>query len=280
MRPNGLIIAEDGRLWVRDSGNRRYEVFESDGTFAGSFRRNFRGGLGNLVIDPDGLIWESASTAMDPVTFARELFFVGARPLSGVMESVETVHLAQPMHNIWTVLPTNGEGGFVSVPFTAEWRARIDPRGGFWTGTTDALRFIRHAREGDTIQVIQRAVSPRPVSAEERDLAFGELIDRFGRAALQGSASQIPDYMPYWNTFFLDSVGRLWVERYRPPGTPADTLHMWEIYGPDGALLGVLPLPLSGRVTPSVRNDRVAGVVEDDLGVQYVVVFELAARTS
>ncbi len=94
MRPNGLIITEDGRLWVRDTGNRRYEVFESDGTFAGSFRRNFRGGLGNLVIDPDGLIWESASTAMDPVTFARELFFVGARPLSGVMESVETVHLA------------------------------------------------------------------------------------------------------------------------------------------------------------------------------------------
>ncbi len=104
------------------------------------------------------------------------------------------------------------------------------------------------------------------------------VADRFGRAALQGSATEIPDYMPYWNTFFLDPVGRLWVERYRPPGTPAHTLHTWEIYGSDGTLLGVLTLPLSGRVTPSVRNNRIAGIVEDDLGVQYVVVFEL--RTS
>ena len=275
MRPNGLIITEDGRLWVRDSGNRRYEVFESDGTHAGSFRRSFGAGLWNAVIDQDGLIWESAVRAMDPETFATELYFVAVRPSSGVMESVGTVDLPQPTRTVWTVLPTNGEGGFVSVPFTAEWKARADPRGGFWTGTTDALRFIRHAREGDTIQILERVVSPRPVSTAERDRAFEELADRFGRAALQGSAAEIPDYMPYWSTFFLDRVGRLWVERYRPPGTPTDAFHTWEIYGPDGALLGVLPLPFSGRVTPSVRNDRVAGIVEDDLGVQYVVVFEL-----
>lgn len=277
MRPNGLIITEEGRLWVRDSGNRRYDVFESDGTHAGSFRRNFGAGLWNPVVDQDGLMWESAVRAMDPETFASELFFVAVRPSGGVMESVETVYLPQPMRrNVWTVLQTSvAEGGFVSVPFTAEWRARVDPRGGFWTGTTDALRFVRQAPEGDTIQIIERVVSPRPVSTAERDRAFEELADRFGRAALQGSAAEIPDYMPYWSTFFLDRVGRLWVERYRPPGTPADAFHTWEIYGSDGDLLGVLPLPFSGRVTPSVRNDRIAGIVEDDLGVQYVVVFEL-----
>jgi CRISPR/Cas system CMR subunit Cmr4 (Cas7 group RAMP superfamily) len=53
-----------------------------------------------------------------------------------------------------------------------------------------------------------------------------------------------------------------------------------EIYDPDGRYLGVVDLPIMNRPTPAVRGNRIAGVVRDELDVEYVVVLELGSGSA
>ena len=76
---------------------------------------------------------------------------------------------------------------------------------------------MRVSARGDTLRIVERVAPPRAVTAVDREQAVRELTDRFG-AGLRVEPEKIPQDMPYWSTFFLDALFRLWVERYRPPG--------------------------------------------------------------
>ena len=280
-RPDGMVIGPDGRIWVRDSGNRRYAVFELDGTYHDTYRTSFGGGPWEPVIDPNGVFWEESITRLDLETGDARAVFLGLSPRNGRMEAVDTVERPPRIRgSVWTVEPATLAGtsivqsGFVSVPFSAQVQERIDPRGGYWRGRTDALQFVRVSARGDTVRIVERVAPPRRVTATDRESAVRELTDRFG-AGLRVEPEKIPQDMPYWSTFFLDPSFRLWVERYRPPGAVARQLRSWEVYDSSGVYLGVLELPLAGRPTPRLRNDRLVGVIEDELDVPFVVVLEL-----
>jgi hypothetical protein len=277
--PDGLVIAADGRLWVRDWGNQSYTTFELGGALAESYRWRFGGGRWSPVIGQDGTLWETVTLSLDLGTLEARQALVALAPATGGLEVLDTVVLPPPIPvPVWQVEPqtTGGvvEGGMVRVPFSPETRHGVDPRGGYWTGRTDALRFIYHAPSGDTIRIIERVAPPREVSAEDRDRALQELEARFANA-LRADASQIPAQMPFWNALLVDPSGRLWVERYRPPGTPAADSRLWEIYDPQGVYLGVIDLGVTSTPRPRMRGDRIVGTVQDELDVFHVVVIEL-----
>ena len=283
--PNGLLITSDGRLWVLDPTGMRYTAFGPGGAVAGTYRRAFSAGWDNswdAVALEDGTIYEP-TTIFAPGSEEIIPVILGLREGHGLMLPVDTFLMPQPLDPAtWNVAPSQSASGpiisgWVPVPFSPESRVRLDPRGGYWAGTTGAPKFTRITWNGDTLQVIENVGAElRPITGRDRELAVRDLSDRFGEG-LQADLSQVPDLMPYWQEFWVDHLGRLWVERFRPPGTSVVQPHEWEIYGPGGDYLGLLRLPLVGSPVPVLRKDRLAGVVRDELDVDQVVVFELTA---
>lgn len=281
--PVELFLGLEERLWVRDSGNRRYSVFAPDGTATETFRR-IAGGGGDPVLTESGVIYESVTSILDPETRLVERSFRGVVPRDGVMLPVDSIRRPEPLERpFWMVeYQATGsravvEGGSVGVPFTPERHDRMDPRGGYWTGTTDALRFHHISGDGDTIRIVERIAPARPVTSAQADQAVEELRERFDRR-LNADPDDLPEHLPLWSDFFLDPDGRLWVERYHPPGGAAGDPRTWEIYDSTGVYLGAFALPLAGNPTPAVRRNRLVGVVRDEMNVDHVVVFEIVTE--
>jgi hypothetical protein len=168
------------------------------------------------------------------------------------------------------------ESGVVVVPFSKRSFDGLDADRGYWIGTTNALRFVRRSAVGDTITVIERSDEPpTEVTPDDIDSAIGDLRTRFGRA-IDMDRESIPGTKPYWQYFFVDDSSRLWVQRFEYTTGTATRPAVWEIYDIDaGLLLGRLELPIATFPPPVVRNNRLAGVVRDELGVEYVVLIDL-----
>jgi hypothetical protein len=282
-RPNGLVITPDGRLWVSDTQSKRLTAFELDGTLLDTYPRGFITGVSyywDAVSVGEGMIYES-TTIWAPGNGAIERVYLGLRPGEAGIQPTDTILRPPELEKVlWNVGRTGTAGGpveagVVPVPFTPVVRDHLDPRGGFWAGTTDAMRFVRHSFDGDTIQIIEDSgLQPRPVTSLDRDRALEVLRDRFGEALL-ADEGQMPGIMPFWNDFFIDVEGRLWVERFRPPSREVLESRIWTVFSPEGVYMGAFNLPLESTPTPVIRNGRLVGIVRDSLNVEYVVVFAL-----
>ena len=281
-RPTGIVLTPDGRLWVANPGNRRYDVFERDGTLAGTYRKTVRAGFmgrWDAVATEDGVIYEPHITLVDGGTEQHQVF-TGFVPKSGSAELVDVVQRDAPAPPpFWPVRAgTAGggvyEAGIVPVPFASALHDRFDSRRGYWTATTDQVRFIRRSPEGDTLLVVERAVAPRPVTDEDIDTAIRDLRARF-EEGLQVDRSMVPSTMPYWEVFLVDDAGRLWVQQFEYYSGSATRPATWEIYDTNGVLLGELTLPVANNPLPIVRHNRLAGVFRDEFEVEYVVLYDL-----
>jgi hypothetical protein len=76
-----------------------------------------------------------------------------------------------------------------------------------------------------------------------------------------------PTTLPAYRSLVVAADGTVWVGRYSP-----DT--EWDVFDVDGRFLGLVQMPDNFRLT-SVRGDRLAGVWQDELGVEYVRVYEM-----
>lgn len=63
-----------------------------------------------------------------------------------------------------------------------------------------------------------------------------------------------------------------------PPRTGPQDGGEWEVYGADGTLLATVMLPIRSTPSPRFADGRMVGVVEDELGVPFVVVLEVEER--
>jgi hypothetical protein len=292
-QPSGLLLTEDDHLWVFDPSALRYTVFRLDGAVVETLRRDFPAGYPYYwepVGGADQRIYEAAPIR-NPISGEDESVFLALAPGDRALEPVDTIRRfldrSPPM---WPVdrsaagVRVQAGGGIalappreVMIPFSARSHDRLDPRGGFWTGHTDEMRFIRRSWTGDIVQIVERPdAEPRPATRGDRQGAIEELTARWGEGfRVRADPGQIPDHMPFWESFWVDPDGRVWVERFRPPGTPSSALPTWEVFGSDGAYLGAFELPLASGPSPALRGNRMIGVVKDDLGVDWVVLFEV-----
>jgi hypothetical protein len=80
-----------------------------------------------------------------------------------------------------------------------------------------------------------------------------------------------PETMPAYLGLYVDSHGRLWMQEF---SFPARETSWWSIFGPDGQLAARVEMPVKFRPLFPVGDD-VGGVMTDELGVEYVVVYAL-----
>jgi len=88
-------------------------------------------------------------------------------------------------------------------------------------------------------------------------------------------AAPFPKTMPAFASLALDAEGRLWVEKYRPPGSPEGSSR-WNVYDDKGRLLGEVEMP--DRFQPmEIGTDYILGVWKDALDVEHVHLYDLHA---
>jgi hypothetical protein len=312
-RVTGVVAGADGALYVADALAREVRVFSAEGAAVRSIGRPGDGPGEFASIQSLGMLGDTLAV-LDPFNGRISLFstdgeWLGQRPyarvggpdirifqtrsdefsvptVQGQMELVYVRHTASGPHEstpmrVGTLenfyVYCRGAGAFLY--FYPEWAPsalRIPAPGGqaveAWGG-----RYHVSVVEpgGDTVRVIERDYEPRaPTEAEWReqvamfDSMMAPLVDR----QCEPNRPVRPAEMGLIRTMFFDDSGRLWVERRASGGFLLDA------FDHEGRLRGSVALPDRVLEVPIfIRGSHVYLVVEGDLDVHQVVVYEVDA---
>lgn len=278
-RPAKLLWGPYGNLWVLDLGNGRLTVFDPDGGLVATYVPS-----GLPIVFPFALTFVAADT----------LRWVGvtspdpARPRAAWVESHVADGEIDPTDQMdlpfveWPLLFQHRDEDItlvLPVPLSGEPLFGFDPAGRLWyTHTADTL-LHRWTATGQTDLTIGRDLPSGPVTAVDREEALAstgmeELRSRLGQAGIAEMTSLIPDRKPYLAGFFFDDEENVWVihaARDASDGTDRNV----DVYDADGAFVATLRAPLSADPRPRMRDELLATVVRDALGVESLALYRV-----
>lgn len=270
--PAGLAVRE-GRIWVVDSRNRRYLVFDATGALVEEHPRDLLGPFGGWGggFDPDGRLHDEGALMLEPGRFTN-----GYVVLDPEMRPVDTLTLPTYSTPSFDPVTLSSQAATISmrppVPFSPRLVSELEPGGLLWSGVSDDYRLHGQTPGGDTVRVVSRDYEPVPVSAAERDSAVAQLGERFGGDAGRFDASRIPRVKPPFEALTVAPDGHLWVLTSPVRG---DTVRTYDIFDPQGRYLGGVAAPARIRPAPHVLGTKVYGFVTDELDVPWVVRWRL-----
>ena len=299
----GLAVLPDGRILLRDPGNARINIYSRDGETLGALP--IRGGWFTslpLYTDTAGRVYHRTTVNPEaPVDQRRQGLLVFGE------EGAQDDTLVAPDFGFEPPeLSVQGgsEGRRISmsrgVPFAPDERWTFHPHGYFVHGISNRYAFDL-LRPGGVLR-IEREASAVPVDPDEK-AAQQEQVEASFRGVDPGwrwNGPPIPDTKPPYVDLMAGQDGRIWVQVSQPgeripeeeraeaegpavrgPGgaTRANTAPRWrepmafDVFEPDGRYLGRVRTPrgFSRYPTPTIRGDRVWGIMRDEMGVQYLV---------
>lgn len=112
------------------------------------------------------------------------------------------------------------------------------------------------------------------------DLVEAYLLEQEAEAVDEAQAREIrqgmeemplPDFLPAFAGLHSDKVEHIWVERSRGPEDPTP---VFDIFNPDGALVGLASLPADLDVV-EIGEDYLLGLFRDELEVEYLRLYPL-----
>jgi len=276
-------------LLVMDGRNMQAHWLAPDGTWLGSWRTAPEGGWFMWSWDdaPTGRIVTLMSPLRTPDTpVVDTLDVVLIRDVRGaVLDTLARVPTSQtfrfsgdtPEWHFWAAYPD----------FDLTWR------GGLVTGSSDSYRLKWYDENGDLERIVSLPRERQPITDRDRSLLM-EKIERLlrerdmppGEIAQWKSAVHFEDSYPAWRRFICGVNGTLWLQRprpvsalseqeledmgfWRPPATSE-----WDVFDREGRYLGVMDMP-TGEMAFMFAGDRIYGVWEDEMDVQYIVAWRI-----
>lgn len=255
---------------VLDPGNGRLGFLSPAGAWLGQR-------LYNRVSGPDIRIFQTGSDEFSIPALrgsssgGMEVVFV-RHVAAGEMESIPVRRNVDPPRYL---VDCRHSRGFVF--FVPEWAPSIlrapAPGGQIaesWSGNYQ-IAFLDAG--GDTIRVVERDLPRLIPSDEEWDhqvAEFDSLLSQLSAPSCNPRRPPRPEEKALIRAILFDDQGRLWVERRTEDGFALDAFdHL-------GALRGSVNIPTRAEAVPVfIRGDRVYMVVQDELGVDTVLVFEV-----
>jgi hypothetical protein len=263
---------QDG-LWLRDTGNGRYNRYSVSDTGA-----RFRG----QVVTPSPDVGYAAS-----LTFDQAGRLVNVRPVHGPgdLSDIARLHIDSAGHVVEadTIIgpPQDSLGYrpitkgnvtfFLHQPYGPDFLVAHAPGGG-WARAVSSRYLIHWVVADDTAPAItiRRDVIGPALSAGERSRADSQLNADATKLGLAGSAVpfKVPGAKPPVKNIFFDQTGRLWVELSMAEGEARRA----DVYDTTGRRLVLAQWPKDVDIGFGYIGDRVAyGVRRDSLGVARVV---------
>lgn len=261
---SGLDWGADGGLWVADSENGRFQVFDAGGAPRES--HPYAPGMFQWgdVWGADGLLY----THVADRGRAFRLRIVRRRLEGEALVPVDT--LLVPMTWDGEIVPVTIErdGRVVSlmlpIPFQATSKRLLVPAAGWWLSHEgDAYRLAFMDFRGDTLLVTERPYDPVPVT----DADIDGVLEDLGGAARGIDRTRIPSVHPPVEDMALLPDGHLLVHRRLDAERSG-----YDVFDPGGVFLGPLSWEGADRFTlHAASNEALYGVEEDESGVPHVV---------
>jgi hypothetical protein len=163
------------------------------------------------------------------------------------------------------------------VYFVPEWAPSLlrvpAPGGGIVESWSGVYRIAFLDAAGDTVRLVERDL-PRLIPTDEewddQVAQFDSMLAPLHSPSCDPRRPPRPDEKALIRAIFFDDQGRLWVERRSEDGFALDAFDRL------GALRGSVDIPTRAEGVPIfIRGDRVYIVVQDELGVDTVLAFEL-----
>jgi len=272
-RPCCLATAPDGRLWVRDVGNRRYSIFDL-GSARATFIRTIRQQVANPRGFDDRVQWDDRGRVVDIGQLGLDRMQRAFLDSAG--NAVRWDSLKSPPADSLAFMEVKRQvtGGVTTYwyyqPYGPGELRAYGPGGETAEAVSSnyAVSWFDGARR--RITLIRRTNVPPELSARERREASNEL-DRVARdAGVARSALRfdVPARKPVLRSLGFDLDGRLWIERTIPDGRPREA----DIYERNGRRMAVMSWPAHVSMSHRTARGRTAiGVAVDSLGTNTVV---------
>jgi 6-bladed beta-propeller len=278
MNPIGLAWGPDGNLWVVDTRNARYSVFDTAGNYLDSYPRKIGSwgyGWGG-GFDKAGHLYEP-SYISDPATGEPRPVYISHTVGEGIAAN-DTFELpyydaAGSSHRIEM---QGGGYAFVGVPFAPQLTWRFDGSDGIWFGVNDAYRLYHRTLIGDTTRMVERQYDPVPVSDADRE-AVRERFTRYGEQATNAIIARMPDVKPAFESFVLDERGYLWITP-TPPTEQDTSFRGFDVFDPEGRYLGAVEVDVDAYPRPRIIGGHLVGVARDEFDTPYVVLYRIEGR--
>lgn len=267
-----------GRLWVRDGGNSRYNVYALRDD-AAEFVRSVKMAHGDV-------------NRWAPVTFdaSGNLIDIGTRPdlaggdvvtarmhldSTGVVLAERSIHAAPPdslsLHKVTRQVAGGVATRYLWQPYGALELYAHSPRGDYAYALSSRPAVTWFDEQGAILRDIRvLAEEGPPLSAAERAAAEERMAEDARWAGLTPAALpfRVPDRKSPLHRLFFDADGRLWVELSVPDGE----VRRAEVYATDGTHLRTAEWPADVEFSlGAIRADVAIGVRRDSLDVARVV---------
>jgi len=169
--------------------------------------------------------------------------------------------------------PDGGVTGVAPAELPTSVYAFPTPGGTIASAWTERYAVAVVAGAGDTVRIITRDMPPLAYPDSLWDEATAELRalhEEYPGTECEPADLRRPPARAIIRHLTFDDTGRMWAEIATGGG------FVWEIFSPDGALLGSVPAPTrSTSVPPYVRGNRLYVVETDTIGVQYVAAYAI-----
>ncbi|MGH7575430.1 MAG: hypothetical protein ACREM1_09955 [Longimicrobiales bacterium] len=270
---NGVYPYRADSLIIWDYRLFRWSVFDSAGAFA-RILRPARPGMnprslspladGSLII-ADNYLEDAGEQTVDYIRFFR------FSPEGELLDSLGIFRSSERFR------PANGDSIAMSRIFGSTLLRAGAPEG-FLLGFSAEYEVVDHAADGQVRRRIQWLGPDRTVTLEDVAAYRSDFIARQGTSQLGQQfarfVSEVPaaDQFPAYSVMVRDRVGNVWLATYPRPDRSGP--RTWTVLDPDGRWLGGVELP--ERLSVWDIGDRyVLGVMDDELGVEHVRMYEL-----
>lgn len=301
----------DGRIVIANSGSSELRIFNADGSHAGTWGRRGEGPgefpiRGPTAISP----WPGDSIAASDEFGARlSLFDLNGNHgrdvafdiiRGGVLDVLPDGRIVSKGNRVfnreardtadlirldteWSVLDVDGtlhvslgkfpaREVFVSAVMGGEIPHPLMRRavGAVWgnlvaVGVQNSYEIKAFAADGSLVRIVRRHWDPRTPTPAEYDEFHART--RFARLPEQPPV----DSYPAFEAIVADRAGYLWVREYRMFG---EGPMVWTVFDSEGRIQGLVETPVGLEVF-EIGEDYVLGLVEDELGVEYVQLWAL-----
>lgn len=264
-------------LVVYDSGNDRFQLRDASGAFYRSFRLEwFTGALLPVDLSAEGRILAITARYMTELRGTGLLVDTALVSLYD-MEGALVDSIARVPHNVRFVKQVGDMRTTLGAPFASEGHL-ISYGEGFCYAFGSAHEVHCYDARGTLVRIARFEGAGRSVTEFDVEAYWSsELAEAEGSyrdALLRLRADMVfPDSFPAFDALLADDRGRIWAQAYRIPHDPAPTEAWWVLQ--DDRLAATLHAP-EGLEVMDVEGSLVAGVWRDELGVEFVRVYQLA----